>query len=96
MVRKLLSQRQRLGGIRQQYHRCGRKPLFDAARCRLLQDLVKARPDATLHELRGRCPKGQRVRFAGPHGLWCTLMVIGAVRLDGTTPAMAHRGSHRH
>ena len=52
MVKKLLSQRQRLGDIRPQYHRCGRKPLFDAACCRRLQDLVSGRPDATLQELR--------------------------------------------
>jgi transposase len=52
MVKKLVSQRQRLGDIRPQYHRCGRKPLFDAACCRRLQDLVMARPDATLQELR--------------------------------------------
>lgn len=52
MVKKLLSQRQRLGDIRAQHHRCGRKPLFDAGCCRRLQNLVAARPDATLQELR--------------------------------------------
>jgi transposase len=52
MVKKLLSQRKRLGDIRPQYHRCGRRPLFDAACCRRLRDLVMARPDATLQELR--------------------------------------------
>lgn len=51
MVKKLLSQRQRLGDIRPQHHRCGRKPLFDAGCCRRLQNLVAARPDATLQEL---------------------------------------------
>lgn len=34
--------------------------------------------------LRGRFPKGQRLRFACPHGHWRTTTVIGAVRLDGT------------
>jgi transposase len=52
MVKKLLSQRQRLGDISPQYQRCGRKALFDAVCCRRLQDLVRARPDATLQELR--------------------------------------------
>jgi len=52
MVKKLLSQRQRLGDIRPQYHRCGRKSLFDAACCKRLGHLVAARPDATLQELR--------------------------------------------
>ena len=43
--------------------------------------------------LRGRCPKGQRLRFACPHGHWRTTTVIGAVRLDGTTAAMAIEGA---
>lgn len=64
MVKKLLSQRQRLGDIRPQYHRCGRKPLIDAGCCRRLRDLVAARPDATLQELRGDL------------GLDCTLVAI--------------------
>lgn len=52
MVKKLLSQRRRLGDIRSQRHRCGRKPLIDAVCCKRLRDLVAARPDATLQELR--------------------------------------------
>lgn len=48
MVKKLLS----LGDIGPQYHRCGRKSLFDAACCRRLRNLVDSCPDATLQELR--------------------------------------------
>jgi len=64
MVKKLLSQRQRLGDIRPQYHRCGRKPLFDAACCCRLRDLVRARPEATLQKLHGAL------------GVDCTLVAI--------------------
>ena len=42
--------------------------------------------------MRGRCPKGRRLRFAFPHGHWRTTTVLGAVRLDGTTAAMAIEG----
>lgn len=42
--------------------------------------------------LRGRCPKGRRLRFACPHGHWRTTTMLGAVRLDGTTAAMAIEG----
>ena len=44
VVKKLLSQPQRLGDIRPQYHRCGRKPLFDAACWRRLQDFDEGSP----------------------------------------------------
>jgi transposase len=64
MVKKLLSQRRRLGDIRPQHHRCGRKPLIDAACCRRLQELVASRPDATLQEMREAL------------GLDCTLVAI--------------------
>ena len=43
--------------------------------------------------MRGRCPKGRRLRFACPHGHWRTTTVLGAVRLDGTTAAMAIEGA---
>jgi transposase len=42
--------------------------------------------------LRGRCPKSRRLRFACPHGHWRTTTMLGAVRLDGTTAAMAIEG----
>lgn len=43
--------------------------------------------------LRGRCPRGQRLRCGVPHGHWRTTTVIGAVRLDGTTACMAIEGA---
>jgi transposase len=43
--------------------------------------------------LRGRCPRGQRLRCGAPHGHWRTTTVIGAVRVDGTTLAMAIEGA---
>lgn len=43
--------------------------------------------------LRGRCPRGQRLRCGAPHGHWRTTTVIGAVRVDGTTAAMAIEGA---
>lgn len=43
--------------------------------------------------LRGRCPRGERLRCAAPHGHWRTTTIIGAVRLDGTTATMAIEGA---
>ena len=43
--------------------------------------------------LRGRCPRGQRLRCGVPHGHWRTTTVIGAVRVDGTTACMAIEGA---
>ena len=43
--------------------------------------------------LRGRCPRGQRLRCGAPHGHWRTTTVIGAVRIDGTTACMAIEGA---
>lgn len=43
--------------------------------------------------LRGRCPRGERLRCKAPHGHWRTTTVIGAVRVDGTTAAMAIEGA---
>ena len=54
MVKKLLQQRRRLGDLRPQHHRAGRKPKIQAAhRLRLRQELA-AKPDLTLAELRER------------------------------------------
>ena len=43
--------------------------------------------------LRGRSPRGQRLRSSCPHGHWHTTTVIGAVRVDGTTACMAIEGA---
>lgn len=43
--------------------------------------------------LRGRCPRGQRLRCPAPHGHWRTTTIIGAMRLDGTTATMAIEGA---
>jgi transposase len=40
----------------------------------------------------GRAAPGQRVPGRVPHGHWRTLTVVGAVRLDGTCPAMTMTG----
>ena len=40
----------------------------------------------------GRAAPGERVPGRVPHGHWRTLTVIGAVRLDGTCPAMTVGG----
>jgi len=64
MVKKLLQQRRRIGELRAQHHRAGRKPKIQAAeRLRLRQELA-AKPDLTLAELRERA------------GLKCTLPAI--------------------
>ena len=43
--------------------------------------------------LRGRCPKGQRLRCHAPHGHWRTTTMISSVRLDGTTACMTIEGA---
>lgn len=43
--------------------------------------------------LRGRCPRGQRLRCGVPHGHWRTTTILGAVRVDGTTACMAIEGA---
>jgi transposase len=64
MVKKLLQQRRRIGDLRPQHHRAGRKRKIQAAeRLRLRQQLA-AKPDLTLAELRART------------GLQCTLPAI--------------------
>jgi hypothetical protein len=38
--------------------------------------------------IRGRAPKGERLRAAIPHGHWKTTTFIGALRLSGLTAPM--------
>jgi transposase len=42
--------------------------------------------------LRGRAPKGERLRAAIPHGHWKTTTFIGALRLSGLTAPMVLDG----
>lgn len=46
-----------------------------------------------LTRLRGRAPKGQRVRGRTPQGHWQTTTMISSIRLDGTTACMALEGA---
>lgn len=64
MVKKLLQQRRRLGDLRPQHHRAGRKPKIQAAERLQLRQQLAAKPDLTLAELRART------------GLQCTLPAI--------------------
>jgi transposase len=57
MVKKLLSQRRKLGSLDPQVHRCGRKPLFEQQDYVWLQKAVAKQPDITLEELRGKISK---------------------------------------
>jgi transposase len=52
MVKKLLAQRRRIGEIRPQHYRAGRKPLFLEEHRRRLKELVAKKPDTTLAEMR--------------------------------------------
>jgi len=52
MVKKLLGQRRRTGQIGPRHHRSGRKPLILPEHRERLRQLVAAKPDATLAELR--------------------------------------------
>lgn len=70
MVKKLLQQRRRIGDLRAQHHRAGRKPTIQAADRRQLRRELAAKPDLTLAELRART------------GLKCTLPAIHYVLAD--------------
>jgi transposase len=52
MVKKLLQQRRRLGDVRPQHHRSGRKPGIVASHQHQLRALLDKEPDLTLKELR--------------------------------------------
>lgn len=64
MVKKLLQQRRRIGEVRPQHHRSGRKPGPVARQQHQLRALVEQKPDLTLKELRAAA------------GLNCTLPAI--------------------
>lgn len=70
MVKKLLQQRRRIGDLRPQHHRAGRKPKIQAAQRLQLRQELTAKPDLTLAELRART------------GLQCTLPAIHYVLAD--------------
>jgi transposase len=46
-----------------------------------------------MSRLRGRAPRGQRVVASAPAGHWQTTTMIAALRLDGSTAAMAIPGA---
>ena len=52
LVKKLLQQRRRLGDVRPQHHRSGRKPRIGASHQHQLRTLLDKKPDLTLKELR--------------------------------------------
>lgn len=52
MVKKLLQQRRRLGDLRPQHHRAGRKPKIQATDRLHLRQALAQKPDLTLAELR--------------------------------------------
>lgn len=64
MVKKLLQQRRRIGDLRPQHHRSGRKPRIVASHRQQLRALLAKKPDLTLKELRTAT------------GLACTLPAI--------------------
>lgn len=64
LVKKLLQQRRRLGDLRPQHHRSGRKPRIVASHQHQLRALLAKKPDLTLKELRAAT------------GLACTLPAI--------------------
>jgi transposase len=52
LVKKLLQQRRRIGDLRPQHHRSGRKPRIVASHQHQLRTLLAKKPDLTLKELR--------------------------------------------
>lgn len=57
LVKKLLSQRNKIGDLEPQVHRCGRKPLFEEQDFKWLGETIAKKPDITLEELRAECSK---------------------------------------
>lgn len=51
-IYKMIKQRRELGTIEPQYHRCGRKAIFQGKSLKHLKALVEQQPDRTLEELR--------------------------------------------
>lgn len=70
MVKKLLQQRRKLGELRSQHHRAGRKPRILSVHREALRRQLAAKPDLTLAELRTAT------------GLDCTLPAIHYVLAD--------------
>lgn len=70
MVKKLLQQRRRLGEIRAQHHRAGRKPRILPSHRLQLRRALAVKPDLTLAELRAAT------------GVVCTLPAIHYVLAD--------------
>ena len=64
LVKKLVAQRKRIGDIAPQHHRSGRKGFILAEQQQRLRELLKAKPDMTLEEMRQSL------------GLECTLPAI--------------------
>ena len=64
LVKKLLQQRRRIGDVRPQHHRSGRKPRIVASHHQQMRALLRHQPDLTLQELRAAT------------GLNCTLPAI--------------------
>lgn len=54
MVKKLLAQRRRTGEIGARHRHSGRKPKLAGPQHRAMRELLKAKPDLTLEELRAR------------------------------------------
>ena len=52
MVKKLLSQRKRLGHIKPLHERTGRKPKLNAEQTGVLREALRATPDLTLEQMR--------------------------------------------
>jgi transposase len=57
MVKKLESQRKKIGSLAPQAHRCGRKPLFEQKDLLWLNKTVDKQPDITLEDLRTKSSK---------------------------------------
>ena len=81
MVKKLLQQRRRIGELRAQHHRAGRKPRILAEHRLQLRQQLAQKPDLTLSELRAAT------------GLDCTLPAIHyALAAMGLTFKKRHSG----
>jgi len=70
MVKKLIQQRRRLGDIRPQHHRSGRKPKILATHRQAIRKHLRVKPDLTLEELRDAV------------GLQCTIPALHYVLVD--------------
>lgn len=90
-IRKLLRRRRETGSLAAKPHGGGGRPKLGAAEMGTLRDLVSARPDATLEELRGRLRAGPGAAVSVPT-VCRALAALGLPRKKSSRPPPSGTG----